>query len=50
MRINAFELYLWKDDESIEQEYVFLSTMNISEIMEEAIKNSMNIKVFRQEK
>ena len=50
MRINAFELYLWKDDESIEQEYEFLSTMNISEIMEKAIKNSKNIKVFRQEK
>lgn len=50
MIINAFELYLWKDDESIEQEYEFLSTMNISEIMEKAIKNSKNIKVFRQEK
>ena len=46
-KIKKVELYLWKDDEVIDNEYKFEETMNISKMMKEAIENNKNILIYR---
>lgn len=46
-RIKKVELYLWEDDEIIDNEYKFTETMNISKMMKEAIENNRNILIYR---
>ncbi len=46
-RTKKFELYLWKDDEVIDNEYKFEEAMNISKMMKETIENNKNILIYR---
>lgn len=46
-RIKKVELYLWDDDDIIDNEYKFTETMNNSKMMKEAIENNRNILIYR---
>ena len=42
---KKFELYLWKDDESIDNEYEFTPDMDINELLLNTLERNSNIRL-----
>ena len=42
---KKFDLYLWKDDESIDNEYELTQDMDINEILLNILENDSNIRL-----